>query len=191
MSEDVVGKLKGLCGDLQARIEASADYKTLKAVERALADIEALSAPVVVSAAEAPVAEHVVEQVSAEAVDEPAAAVEVAEVVSEAASEPQPATEVATVEAEAQSEPEAAATADADAGPASAEAADAEVAVSDAVQQAPAETAAEAPAELAAESEPAPEVKIPEIPAEDRALVAELVAATSEGLASQNGATTP
>ena len=57
MSEDVVGKLKGLCGELHARIEASADYKTLMAVERALKDIEALSAPPVVSSADVPAAE--------------------------------------------------------------------------------------------------------------------------------------
>ena len=44
MSDDVLGKLKGLCSELHARIEATTDYKTLVAVERALKDVEALTA---------------------------------------------------------------------------------------------------------------------------------------------------
>lgn len=57
MTEDVFGKLKGLCDDVRARIEATADWKTLTALERAAADVKSLlpdSAPIQPESDQAP-----------------------------------------------------------------------------------------------------------------------------------------
>ncbi len=42
MTEDVFGKLKDLRDDVRARIEASADWKALTALDRAVAEVKAL-----------------------------------------------------------------------------------------------------------------------------------------------------
>ena len=71
MSEDVFCKLKDLHHDVRTRIEATADWKALMAVERAMGDVKAL---LPVAAAEAPVvaAAEAAPEVAAEA--EPIAA---------------------------------------------------------------------------------------------------------------------
>ena len=55
MSEDVFCKLKDLHHDVRARIEATADWKALQAVERAMGEVHALL-PVAAVAAEVPAA---------------------------------------------------------------------------------------------------------------------------------------
>lgn len=169
MSEDVLGKLKGLCSELQARIEATTDYKTLVAVERALKDIEALTAVAGASAAE----------VAVEAA--PAAETEVATDAHEDAKQDT----VAGAGTEA-------------AGEASDVSADREETAVIAGSSATAESVDATPMDAADEAQAAEtaadiatDAVIAEIPAEDRALVAELIATAGDATTVTHGTTAP
>lgn len=191
MSDDVLGRLKGLCGDLQAKIEASADYRSLKAVERALADISALSSPAVMTPVAAIATEAVVETTAGEADASTEVADETSAVVAPAEAAPD-----VTADAGVETAAEAAldgAEDDAAGGSSETEAPEAAAEVAaDSEAEASGEPGAEAvAAEPEPDAAPAADVVIAEIPAEDRALVAELVAASSEGLVAPNGTTTP
>ena len=105
MSEDILSKLKALHGDVQARIEASSDFKAMKAVERAIGELAAAIAP-----AEEPVAASEAVE-NAEATAEAAPAEAEAEVVAAAeadAAEPAAAEEAVSDAAPAAEEPAAA-----------------------------------------------------------------------------------
>src|SRR4029078_3071998 len=78
MSDDILSKLRGLPDDVRARIEATSDFKAMKAVEHAIDELAAIVAPVEAVAAESTATE------SAEATEEAAAPVE-AEAASDAA----------------------------------------------------------------------------------------------------------
>ena len=78
MSDDILSKLRGLYEDVRARIEATTDFKAMKAVEHAIDELAPVVAPAKEVAAESTVAE------SAETPAEAAAPVE-AEAVPEAA----------------------------------------------------------------------------------------------------------
>ena len=154
MSEDVFCKLKDLHHDVRARIEATADWKALQAVERAMGDVHALL-PVAAVAAEVPAA--VADATPVEDVaGEPAAVAADAEAPAEVEAE-------ATQDAEVSVEAEAAPVVEA-----------AEALPDEAVEAAPAaEEVTEYPTvEAAPEAEA---VVAPEIPAEHQALVEEIV----------------
>ena len=78
MSDDILSKLRGLYEDVRARIEATTDFKAMKAVEHAIDELAPVVAPAKEVAAESTVAE------SAETPAEAAAPVE-AEAAPEAA----------------------------------------------------------------------------------------------------------
>ena len=46
MSVDILSKLKALHDDVRARIEATTDFKAMKAVEHAIGELAAVLAPV-------------------------------------------------------------------------------------------------------------------------------------------------
>ena len=53
MSDDILSKLKALHDDVRARIEATTDFKAMKAVEHAIGELSAALAPVEAAVAEA------------------------------------------------------------------------------------------------------------------------------------------
>lgn len=194
MSDDVLAKLNGLRDDVRARIEATTDYKSLMAVEKAIGEISALFPAAAAAAAPEKTA---VEETTAKPVPEETAAAETeaAEAVTDAASAEEAAVEETVSDAADATD---AVTSEA------AEASDAEEALlEDVAAEEDAEATADAgPPEAAVEATPeatasaAPEataevVKIPEIPAEDRPLVAELAAAAAELPASGISSTSP
>ncbi|MBX9684304.1 MAG: hypothetical protein K2X41_10985 [Hyphomicrobium sp.] len=149
MSEDVFGRLKDLSDEVRARIEASADWKTLTAVERAMAEVKALLPEVAVAAPAS-------------------AAVEVS-------AEPEPVEEVAApIEAMAAADVEVEAD---DAGDAAAMMAEIDTETEE-PETTPAEVQADAEPEATAAEAPET-MPVADIPAEDQALVAELVTAES------------
>jgi hypothetical protein len=160
MSHDVLARLNGLRDEVRARIEATTDYLALMTVEKAIGELKSLL-PEPVAAAEA-VAQPAIAEISAA----PEAA---APTAVEAESAP---AEASQAEAPGETTEAAATSTELEAAAEEAPAASAEL-------EAASEPAAEAAAETAVET-PAVEVKVPEIPAEDRPLVAELVAAAAE-----------
>ena len=156
MSHDVLAQLNGLRDHVRARIEATTDYKALQSVEKAIGEVQALM-PVAAAAAEAPAeaaaAEVAIAEATCEATDTVVEADAEAPVASELAAEPEAPAESTEAVAEADAE--------------------------DAPAEAVAEAAADAANDVAAEP-PVEDVKVAQIPAEDRPLVAELVAAAAE-----------
>ena len=57
MSDDILSKLRGLHDDVRARIEATSDFKAMKAVEHAIDELAATVAPAEAVAAENTAAE--------------------------------------------------------------------------------------------------------------------------------------
>ncbi len=170
MSHDVLAQLNGLRDHVRARIEATTDYKALMSVEKAIGEVQSLL-PVAAQAAEAPVAAAAAEEVIAEATTEASHAV--AEADADAPAAEAPAAEALAAEALAEAET-CAGTSEVTAEAVADEAA-AETTAEAAGDEAAAEATVEAPAETATD-----DVKVAEIPAEDRPLVAELVAAAAE-----------
>lgn len=197
MFEDVFGKLKSLHDEVRTRLEATPDWKALTAVERAMSEVKALL-PVAaeekeeVAFAAAAAVDNCAQPVMTAGETEPATA-EVEPVVEEAAAETPTIEEVASAEpaaveqvaaeVEAESPAEAASAAETEAPTeATIDAADKASAVSEDAPAEP-EVATEATPENVAES-----VVVPEIPAEHKALVEEIV--SSGGAANEGSAAT-
>ena len=67
MSDDVLSTLRGLSESVRSRIEATADYKALMVMQRAIGEVESLFAPVAAAAVAAVAVEETTEAPAVEA----------------------------------------------------------------------------------------------------------------------------